>query len=127
MFMSIEDGAAGKRCVPTSQQTGNKPMAVRTWWIDNSMAMRIRWTGVNPMVVGTRRLGSNPDTGAINFLQWSSTKTQWMDISPMTAGIQWMDNNLRVETTCPYSQDLRRAWRIGDDLKLPVCSRRVLT
>ena len=31
MSVEMEDGAVGKRCVPTSQRTNNKPMAVRTW------------------------------------------------------------------------------------------------
>ena len=71
----MEETAVEKRCVPTSQQTGVRPMVMRTWQTVNLMTMRIQWMGVSPMAVGTQLLGVNSRVRTAHSYKWNSTKT----------------------------------------------------
>ena len=70
-----------------------------------SMAVGMQQMGNRPMAVGTKYLGDDLDTAAINPSQWKMTKRQQTRIRPIAVGIQYADSGPRVETN-PY---LRRA------------------
>ena len=95
MSTDMEERAAEKRCVPTSQRTGVKTMAVRTWQTVNPMAMRMQRTGVSLMAVGTQLSGDNSGIGTVHSYQRSLTKTQRTN-NPMAIGAQRTDFGPRV-------------------------------
>ena len=52
-FVSMENETTSRRRASTSQRTGNKPMAMRTWRTDEDlMAVGIQWTNVSLMAIG---------------------------------------------------------------------------
>ena len=97
MSMDMRDEAIQKRCVATPRWMGARSMVVGTWRMDYLIAMRIKQTGIRPIVVGTQCSGDNLDTEATRSCQWKMTKMQQTGIRPMATGAQRTDSDPKAE------------------------------
>ena len=98
-------GATQGRCIPILRQAGARPMAVGTQQMNFFMVVGMQQTGDRPMAVCTWYSGDDLDTWAIHPSQQKMTKRQRTRIRPMVVGTQHVDSSLRVEIN-PY---LKRA------------------
>ena len=117
-FASMENETTSKQCAPISQRTKNKPMAVRTWQIDEDlMAMGMQRMDVSPMAVGIQCTGNNLRTRTAWSYQQNSTKIKCMDVSLRVACASWMEVDPSIETICPYPYDLKETRQTCTDLR----------
>ena len=96
--VDVGDGATQERCIPIPRRVDTRPMAMRTRWMNFSMAVGMQRMGDRPMGACTRYLGDDLDNGAIHPSQWKMTKRQRTRIRPMVVGTRHADFDPRTET-----------------------------